>query len=447
MAEPSPSAPRDSLLDTALPPDTRFIDALAVDVNGLLRGKRLRAESWPAALREGIAFSASALILDAHGASQGPLGLGTADGDPDAKGQPVPGSLQPVPWAGEAVAQVLLEMRGRDGRALWYDPRAVLRGVIDRCREDGLFPVVSCELEFYLVGDGAEGQPVPLAAARGGVTRVGGNHLCPQALEDFGPFLHALHAALLAQGIPADALVGEYGPAQFELNLRHTPDPLLAADWAVLQRRATIGVAARHGMRATFMPKPFAGQAGSGLHVHVSLVDEAGRNRFGAPGGEALLRAAIAGMQRFHAQSMALFAPSFGGYRRFRPGSFVALNSAWGEDSRAVAFRVPRSGPEARRIEHRLAGADASPHLVMAAILAAIHYGITEGLAPADTAVRERDPALPCDIFSALRDFAAGAELARYLPADFARLFSALKQAEAASLFSDVQPAEYGFYL
>jgi glutamine synthetase len=199
------------------------------------------------------------------------------------------------------------------------------------------------------------------------------------------------------------------------------------------------------------MGKPFAQHAGSGLHVHVSLVDEAGRNRFGAPGGDALLRAAIAGMQRLHAQSMALFAPSFSAYRRYRAGSFVALSSAWGEDNRSVAFRVPRSGAAARRVEHRVAAADASPHLVLAAILASVHHGMTHSLEPGPPAQGnadlQADAALPRDIYSALNALAKSDLLPAYISEDFIRLFVELKRREADALFSDVQPTEQDYYL
>ncbi len=436
---------------TALPPGTRFVDAFVADVNGQVRGKRLTASAWSQMALGGVAFSRSALILDAYGASQGPLGLGTQDGDPDGKAFPIPGMVQPVPWSENAVAQCLLSMRDAQGAPIRFDPREILRAVVERCRMDGLLPVISCELEFYLVGADGQGHAIPLAGMRGGVPRHGGGHLCLQNLEDFAPFLHGVHDALAAQQIPGDGLVSEYGPAQFELNLLHGPDPILAADYATLQRRAVMGVAARHGYRASFMAKPFAQHAGSGLHVHISLVDEAGRNRFGATGGDGLLRAAIAGMQRLHAQSMAIFAPSFSAYRRYRAGSFVALSSAWGEDNRSVAFRVPRSGAGARRVEHRLAAADASPHLVLAAILAAVHHGITSGLeagppAQGNADVRA-DPGLPRDIFSALRALEAADILPAYISPEFIRLFAELKRREADSLFSEVQRVEHEYYL
>jgi len=425
----------------ALPDKTQFIECFVIDVNGIPRGKRIPSHAWPDLVENGISFSASSLILDATGASRGPKGIGTEDGDPDAIAWPVPGTIAPVPWNQQITAQTLLTMRARDGKAFWYDPRVILQSVVDRCQANGIFPVVACELEFYLTSPQI---PVSVpSAARAG-------NLCLHALESDSKFLHALHDALSVQNIPSGALVSEYGPGQFELNLAHGPDPVLAADQAVLQRRAARGVAASMGQHASFMAKPFAPLSGNGLHIHVSLVDENGKNRFGATGGERLLHQAIAGMQRLHAQSMAVFAPNFSAYRRYRAGAFVSLSSSWGEDNRSVAFRIPASGAAARRIEHRVAGADASPHLVMAAILAAIDYGITHRLEPGPASFGDAkipDPQLPRDIFSALCAWENADILPGYFGADFISAFAALKRAEAQDLLSEVFPREHEFYL
>ena len=422
----------------ALPPGTRFVDAFVIDLNGIPRGKRIPAADWPSAAQNGIAFSASALVLDARGHNQGPLGIGTTDGDPDALGHPVSGTLQPVPWSQHNVAQCLLSMQpvaANNAKPIWFDPRAILQTVVERCRADGLHPVTACELEFTLVTTRADGTPAPPSGNAG--------HLCLQAVEDQAAMLHGLHDALHQQGIEAGVIVSEYGPGQFELNLRHKPDPLRAADEAALLRRATIGVAGSLGRRATFMAKPNAHQSGNGLHIHLSITDEHGTNLFAGQGGQALLEHAVAGMQALHASSMALFAPNFSAWRRFRPGAFVAQTSEWGENNRAAAFRIPTGPASARRIEHRVAGADASPHLVMAAILAAAHHGITHKLAPQNA---EMLP-LPGDIFEALRLFEAPNPLHDYLPETYPALFAAVKRGEAQDLLEDVQPVEHAFYL
>src|SRR6185437_14200823 len=148
------------------------------------------------------------------------------------------------------------------------------------------------------------------------------------------------------------------------------------------------------GMEATFMPKPFLDQPGNGFHVHVSIADAAGTNRFGAPGGDALLRNAIAGMQALTLDSLAIFAPHFNAHRRYH-SVFVPRTLDWGYNNRSVAFRIPVAAAAAQRIEHRVAGADASPHLVMAAVLAAIHHGITRKLVATDPVTSRVQGVLP----------------------------------------------------
>ena len=183
-----------------------------------------------------------------------------------------------------------------------------------------------------------------------------------------------------------------------------------------------------------------AGVSAAG-NIMFSLIDDTGANRFGAEGGQALLEHAVGGMQALLAESMAIFAPSFSAYRRYRPGAFVASAGNWGENSRAAAFRMPPSSPAARRIEHRVAAADASPHLVMACLLAGLHHGITRKLAP-----QAEITGLPSDIYTALGRFAGGA-LGCYFPAQFPALFTALKRGETADVVAAVSPSEFAWYL
>ncbi len=420
---------------TVLPDGARFVDAFVFDVNGIARGKRLPAHAWSTAASDGVAFSASSLILDATGASRGPRGLGTEDGDPDAIADPVPGRLAPVPWTSRNLAQSLLAMRG----PLWFDPRTILARTVARCHASGLHPVVACELEFCLVQPDARLRPAP-PPLRDGLPPGSAGHLCVQRIEEHGDFLHGLHDALAAQGIAGGAIVSEYGPGQFEVNLPHRADPLSAADDAALLRRAVQGVAASQGLRASFMAKPYPEHPGNGLHIHLSLADAVGSNRFAQPGGDSLLRQAIGGMQALHAESLLLFAPNFSAFRRFG-GAFVARTPSWGENRRDVAFRIPAGNPAHRRIEHRVASADASPHLAMAAILAALHHGVTRALDP-----RPEPAALP-DFFKALELCARAPVLADYIGAEFLDLYATLKQVETRALFETIADAEYRFYL
>jgi glutamine synthetase len=432
-------------------PDVKAIDAFVIDSNGQLAGKRLEADDADSLFRTGVQFSASALVADCRGLGHDAGGLGKSDGDPDGTAMPIPGTLVNVPWSATPTAQVLCRMLDvKKFEEHFFDPRVVLRNVVDRCRAAGVHPVVACELEFYLIDprrapDGRirVGTPPGRTAPR----RAG--NLSLEAVEDNAAFLNAVNAAALEQGLPVCGCVAEYGIGQYEVNLRHQTDPLLAADQAVLLKRLIKGVARSMGMEATFMAKPFMPQPGNGLHVHVSIVDEAGNNRFGAQGGEGLLRNGIAGMQAMLYDSFGLFAPNFNAQRRYW-GLFVPTSRDWGCNNRSVAFRIPHSDERGRRIEHRVAGADASPHLTMAAVLAGLLHGIVHGLEatePVDgRASTAGDPEFPGDLVVALDRLENSKHLAEYIRPEFLKIFCATKRGEYMELIEDIFPQEYDFY-
>ncbi|MFG1489662.1 glutamine synthetase, partial [Oceanospirillum sp. HFRX-1_2] len=197
-------------------------------------------------------------------------------------------------------------------------------------------------------------------------------------------FFGEVRSACVEQGIPADTIISELGPGQFEINLMHVADPALAGDHATLFKRLVKGVARKHDFGATFMAKPYADKSGNGFHVHFSLIDKDGNNVFddGTDAGSDLLRHAIAGLMETMADSMLIFAPHLNSYRRFAAGAHAPTFASWGYENRTVALRVPESEPVARRIEHRVSGADANPYLVLASVLAGALYGIENKLQP-----------------------------------------------------------------
>ena len=433
-------------------PTVEWVDAFMIDVNGLARGKRMPVADLRQIDAAGVQFSACAPLLDVRGLGHGAAGLGTDDGDPDATGWPITQTLKRVPWALRPTAQVQLELRDvARGEPLWWDPRAILADVVSRCRADGIHPIVACELEFYLI-DPRRDRAAPLAPAASPLTghapRAAAN-LSLAALDENAAFLAALQEAALAQDIPASSAVAEYGVGQFEINLKHIPDPVQAADHAALLRRLVKGVAQSRNIEATFMPKPFLQQPGNGFHIHVSIVETGGSNRFGAAGGDALLRHAVAGMQALTLDSLAIFAPHFNAQRRFQ-SVFVPRTLDWGYNNRSVAFRIPVADAAAQRIEHRVAGADASPHLVMAAVLAAIHHGITNRLIatqPVSTRVSGALPEFSAGLRHSLERLEKSALLSRYIPERYLRAYAELKRGEYAALMEQILPGELDFYL
>jgi glutamine synthetase len=223
-----------------------------------------------------VAFCAGITTLDALGACWDVNGIGFSDGDPDAVSYPVAGTLVPVPWAQQATAQVLVQpQHPTEPDGGWFDPRAILGRVLARFATLGLRPVVACELEFYFV----EAKRADNGMVRPAASRVTGRAndsprvLGLAKLDEWASLLAEVDAACIAQGVPAGAATAEYGGAQFEVNLQHTDDVVRAADHALMLRRIVKGVAARHGLDATFMSKPFSDQSGSGLHIHSSLWD------------------------------------------------------------------------------------------------------------------------------------------------------------------------------
>ena len=355
------------------------LEAFVVDVNGIARGKWVPADRIPDVMRKGIALPRSVFALDIWGCDVPAAGLAVGTGDPDGICLPVEGSLMPVTWLTRSTHQVLLSMIEQDGTPFYGDPRQVLARVAGFCTKAGLTPVMATELEFYLIDKRRTPRdPVspPMSAEgrwQGWQTQV----LSIAELHSFEPVLADIFAACELQNLPADTVVRENGPGQYEVNLKHVADPLAAADHAFLLKRIVKGVARRHGWDATFMAKPYGHVAGSGMHVHMSMLDAQGRNIMAEENGapSARLRHAVGGMMATMADAMLLLAPHANSYRRLCPGTHAPTNITWGLDNRTASIRIITAG-QATRIEHRVAGADCNPYLAIAGILAGALHGL-----------------------------------------------------------------------
>ena len=438
-------------------PHIDAIDMIFTNMCGVPRGKRLRQHEVMAVYESGRFLPISVTFADITGRDVEETGLLWQTGDADCHCWPVPGTLVPSPWGGPNAAQFLTSFHELDGRAHDLDPRTVLQGAIDRLTAIGLTPVVAVELEFYLLERrlGRDGRPQP--AMSGGVARKNIQVYGLAELEDQRPFLDDLYAGADAQGIPLESAISEYAAGQFELTLRHKPDAMRACDDALIYKRLVKATAQAHNLEATFMAKPFADSAGNGMHLHVSLLDEAGNNAFASddPEGSPLLKQAIAGMKALLADSFAIFAPNANSYRRFRANSYAPVAPTWGVNNRTVSFRVPAGSPASRHVEHRACGADANPYLAVAALLAAIHHGISSKLDPGPAIVgngyeAEADPtadAMPSNWFAAVDRFADSAGMREYLGRRFVDIYSIVKRSEQDRYFAEVPALDYEWYL
>lgn len=441
-------------------PDLAVADMLAPDMNGILRGKQLTPAGLRKLYSEGVRLPASIYLLDWTGRSVPPIGFGTSDGDPDWYCHPVPYTLRPVPWARRKAAQVLTSMADEHGAPHWADPRHLVARAAEPLTALGLRPVIAIEYEFYLVDRDAalSGTIRPATAPRHGWRASGTNVYGLDELDDFDDLLADVQEACSVQDIPIDTFVAEYAPGQFEVNLTHVDDPVLACDHAILLERAIKEVAKRHGVIATFMAKPLIEMTGSGLHVHVSLLDKAGRNVFAGPLDKTLnrpmsdtLRHAIGGLVQTLPEAMAIFAPNANSYRRLMPGAYAPVNTHWGGDNRTLCLRIPPSDDTGTRIEHRAAGADANPYLVTAAVLAGIHHGISNRIEPpppcTGDAALEPGAALPSRWEEALGLFSRSEVLPRYLGELYCRCFHDCRRFEADAFHAHIDPLEYEWYL
>ncbi|HNR21597.1 MAG TPA: glutamine synthetase family protein [Steroidobacteraceae bacterium] len=437
-------------------PDTRHFDVFLHDLNTVERGKRLDLAGMEAAYRGGMLLPGSMFALDVLGHTVEATGLGFDDGDADRPCRPIPGTLVPVPWQGAHAAQVQVTMHEPDGRVFYGDPRHVLTGVLQRIEALGLTPVVAIEYEFYFIDlervDGGLPQPPrgPLTGRREFRTQI--NAMAD--LNEYSSVLAQITRDCHAQGVPATSALPEYGPGQYEVNLQHLPDALTACDQALRFKRVVKSVARANGLDATFLPKPYRDMAGSGLHIHLSLLDGEGRNIFACdePATHAPLRHAVAGLLDSMAEGMAICAPGPNSYRRFRSEAYVPLTTSWSINNRGSAVRIPVSDAANRRIEYRQAGADANPYLVLAWMLAGIHHGLGARIEPPEPLrgnayAQPAGQPLPTHWETAIERF-AGSDFAReYLGERFQRLFATVKRAELADFGSYVTPLECAWYM
>ncbi|MGD8976868.1 MAG: glutamine synthetase family protein [Gammaproteobacteria bacterium] len=452
QAQPDPGEARAFLQQH---PDVDTVDLLIADGNGIVRGKRIDADNLQKVYQNGICLPASVFGLDTCGKTVEETGLGFESGDADYVCMPVAGTLTRTGWRAGAGAQVFLVMEDEQGAPFFADPRVALTGILRRFADLDLTPVVALELEFYLLDRGRDerGRPQPPRSPVTGLRESSTQVYGIAELDDYNAFMDEVTRIADIQGVPADTAVSEYAPGQYEVNLGHQPDALRAADHALLLKRIIKRAAGSMGMEATFMAKPYADQSGSGTHVHVSLLDGQGQNIFAGPDPltNTAMRHAIGGLAATMDESLALMAPNPNSHRRFQPDNFVPLAPTWGLNNRTVALRIPAGDPEATRIEHRVAGADANPYLVAGAVLAGIHHGLSGRIEPpppsSGNAAGKTERELPPGWLHAIEALETGHVMKDYFGEGFLDIFTACRRFEREAFACHVTSLEYDWYL
>lgn len=427
-------------------PRVHSIRVAASDLNGQPRGKRIPVRFADKAIEDGTRFPFSVLNLDIWGEDIEDSPLVMESGDRDGVLLPTERGFMPMPWLDTPTGFLPIWMFHEDGRPFMGDPRHALSEVVKRYTAKGLTPVVAVELEFFLIDDSGRKLQVP-PSPRTGKRRKAGEILSMRALDQFDTFFTELYDACEAMDIPADTAISEAGLGQFEINLMHQDDALRAADDAWLFKMLVKGLARRHGFAASFMAKPYPDYAGSGLHMHFSVLDQDGTNIFdnGTDTGSETLRHAVSGCLNAMPGCALLFAPHANSYDRMVPGAHAPTGIAWAYENRTAAIRIPSGSPVARRIEHRVAGGDVNPYLTVAAVLGAAMNGIEDGIAPqppiTGNAYTADLPQIPAKWDDAIDAFENSDEVKRIFAPDLIRNYVLTKRQELQSM-EELSPEE-----
>ncbi|HLI07457.1 MAG TPA: glutamine synthetase family protein [Ktedonobacteraceae bacterium] len=431
--------------------DLRLVRFLYCDNGGIIRGKTTHASKLASRMREGIgqtlamqAFTGVETLATVEG--MGPVG--------EFRLIPDPNTFVILPYAPNT-GTMLCDMILTNHQPWEADPRYFLKRMVDRLAQEGMFAEAAVEHEFYLARE-ENGQFVPADSS-----------LCYSSigLDEQAEVIDAILAALETGGISIELFHTELGPAQQELSIHHAP-VLRAADNVCLVRETVRGVARDFDLLATFAPKPFLDQAGSGAHIHMSLwgaqnSEFAGKNLFYDPSQRGGLSETgqyfIGGVIRHIRALVALTCGSPNSYRRLLPHFWSSAYGAWGFDNREGAIRVPSTfwGREADSINLELKCSDHSgnPYLAMGALLAAGLDGIKNKINPGEPA--EIDPGnftdeerekrgirrLPTTLDEALNELERDRVLLEALGPLLATSYIAVKRNESA-FFKDKTPEE-----
>ena len=423
------------------------IECLVPDLTGVARGKILPREKFTEDRGMRLPEAVVAMGVTGEFPEEGPYYDVISPTDHDMHLRPDPRTVRIVPWASDPTAQVVHDCYDKAGNMVPFAPRSVLRRVCELFEAEGWNPIVAPELEFYLVARNTDpDMPLKPPIGRSGRAETSRQAYSIDAVNEFDPLFEDVYSYCEQMELNVDTLIHEIGAGQMEINFFHD-HPLGLADEVFFFKRTVREAAMRHNMFATFMAKPMAGEPGSAMHIHQSIVDAQGRNIFSNEDGSAsdMFRWYIGGLQKYIPAAMALFAPYVNSYRRLARFTAAPINIQWGTDNRTVGIRSPVASPAARRIENRVIGADANPYVALAATLACGYLGMKNRVEPTPECKGDAylgDYQLPRSLGEALEKLRAERDLATVLGESFITVYTEVKEIEYAEFMKVISPWE-----
>jgi glutamine synthetase len=424
------------------------VECLVPDLTGVARGKILPREKFTEDRGMRLPEAVVAMGVTGEVPTSGPYFDVIRPTDVDMHLQADPSTVRIVPWATDPTAQVIHDCYDRHGELVPFAPRSVLRRVCSLFDAEGWAPIVAPELEFYLVARNTDpDMPLQPPVGRSGRAETSRQAYSIDAVNEFDPLFEDIYAYCARMELSVDTLIHEVGAGQMEINFFHAA-PLGLADEVFFFKRTVREAALRHGMYATFMAKPIAGEPGSAMHIHQSIVSTStGKNIFsnadGSPSREFFWY--IGGLQKYIPSAMALFAPYVNSYRRLSRFMAAPINLEWGTDNRTVGIRSPVATPQARRLENRVVGADANPYAALAATLACGYLGMKNRIEPRPECLGDAYQglhALPRSLGEAVMLLRNDKELAKVLGPAFVTVYAEIKELEQAEFMKVISPWE-----
>jgi glutamine synthetase len=407
------------------PLDIDTVIIAGVDMQGRLFGKRMSPRMFVAKLEEGLHVCTCVYAWDMGQSLEGlHVDLaGAHTGWHDFRLVPDVGTLRVAAWLENTAICLADSVDEHTGELLTIAPRTLLRRQVESLEQSGWYPYTATELEFYLY----RGKPSEL--------RVGGyRDMIPTTLvhadynisegNEMEPFFRGLRSALDDSAIPVEVSQAEYGLGQWEINLEYT-DALEMADRHVLFKQAVKDHAIRHGLTATFMPRPMTDDLGSSCHIHASLRGANGEAVFYDKNAERgvsdALRHAVGGLLKHAADLMLWYAPTINSYRRIGSKDFAGNGLTWGFDNRTTTARVLVGSASATRLEFRLPGADVNPYLALAAVLGSLHDGIRNRIEPGPPRIGDAYEELQATLPRTLTESAGAFSVSTFAEATFGK--------------------------
>ena len=422
-------------------PEIKTLNVVLTDLNGVFRGKTIPVTQLSKVEKGNFRMPISVLNLDIWGNDIERSKWVFATGDADGKCLWTNRKPLIINWNKTKSAIIPVSMYLENKSPFFGDPRHLLLQLENKLTDKKLKPIVGIELEFYLIKIKSKNYFAE------------SNMYSISEVDKNFELFDEISKVCEENDIKIESTISESGPGQFEIVLLHNDSLVTIAENVIFLKYIIRSLSLRFGYNACFMSKPFGDLPGSGLHVHYSILNEKNENIFdnGTSEGSKNLKYAIGGLIGTMPEVTLIMAPHLNSYRRIVSETHAPNIISWGYENRTVALRVPGGENKSRRIEHRVAGSDVNPYLLMASIILGVEKGIDEKIVPPEpeegNAYNSENKSLPASWQASINEFKRGKFINSTFPKELIEMYLDCKSQECQKLTSKVADSEINAYL